>query len=235
MIPDVFFNLFLFLLWPIVFFSSISILICFFSKNALILLMSITFIAANIQFLKEISLPLIPYIPLGSTIICANSFCSDILNQFYSRKVAYNSLKISLFTGLIWNLIFFYTSLFIPSARSISIDESFSSLFLLSSFAFISSYISYFLSQSLNIFLFDRFRSYLPILYRSLFSSFIASLLDYFLFVFLFYFLFKQDTLSFYNLFLYFFLIPYILRIFISFFYLPFLYILKRYSHVWLK
>lgn len=181
----------------------VSILLCFgllflakklFGKAGLYVWIVIATILANIETLKIVSMLGFNDVVLGTVSFASVFLAGDILAVCYGYKASKKGVYIGLFTSIAFLILIQLTLLFIPSSIDY-IDESLKMVFGLDSvyiWVTLASILMFFLSNLLNVYLFDRLRNKLKdrkLWVVSNVSTIIANCFENFCFVLLGYYL----------------------------------------------
>ena len=181
----------------------VSILLCFgllvlakklFGKTGLYAWIAIATILANIETLKIVSMFGLNDVVLGTVSFASVFLAGDILAVCYGYKASKKGVYVGLFTSVAFLMLIQLTLLFIPSSIDY-IDGSLKTVFGLDSvyiWVTLASILMFFLSNLLNVYLFDKLRNKLKdrkLWAISNISTIVANCLENFCFVLLGYYL----------------------------------------------
>lgn len=147
----------------------ISIILCFicvviveklFKKEGLIVWVSFATVVANIVVVKMVNL-LGFTSSLGNILFASNFLATDILVEKYDKESAKKAIKMALVFTLMFIGITQITLLFIPDSTDIA-QSAMKDLFSLNVRASIASITMYYISNNLDIFLFEKIREKFP-------------------------------------------------------------------------
>lgn len=147
----------------------------FLKKEGLIVWITFATITANILVCKNIDIFNLT-VSLGNIMFASNFLATDILSEKYSKDYAYKAVIIGLVMNLLFTFFMQIALLYIPSSTDIS-NESMKTLFNLNLRVSLSSSLLYFLSNYLDIYLFNK------LWLRNNVSTIISNCLENYLFV----------------------------------------------------
>lgn len=149
----------------------------FFGKKGLYVYGALAVVVANMQVLRLGCLCLTDHpIALGTVVFTSTYFVSDILTELYSPQEAFKVVGIS-FLAVAFIPTFMLFTLLYPGPKQEAIDTAIQTLFSPSLRLLVASLISYAVSQCLDVFLFQKLKTYTKSKYLGLRSglSLIAS------------------------------------------------------------
>lgn len=132
----------------------------FFKKEGLFAWMSIAIILANLTVCKMIDIFNITT-SLGNVLFASTFLATDILSEKYSKEDAKKAVYLSLFSGIAFIIITQLTLLFVPSSEDI-VQEAMKSLFSISLRTTIASMSMFFISNMLDIHIYNRLKEKYP-------------------------------------------------------------------------
>lgn len=178
------FNLILMIISTILCFSSVVLVEKFFKKEGLIAWVSVATVLANILVCKTVSI-LGFASSLGNVMFASNFLASDILNEKYGAKESKKAVTLGLISSIGFIITTQIALLFIPDVADLA-HNSMSQLFALSLRTSISSVVMYFLSNLLNIYLFDKLKKHIKgkLWLRSGFTTIISNCSENYFFAF---------------------------------------------------
>ena len=155
----------------------------FLKKEGLIIWITFATITANILVCKNIDIFNLT-VSLGNIMFASNFLATDILSEKYSKDYAYKAVIIGLVMNLLFTFFMQIALLYIPSSTDIS-NESMKKLFNLNLRVSLSSSLLYFLSNYLDIYLFNKLKEKYPnkLWLRNNVSTIISNCLENYLFV----------------------------------------------------
>lgn len=155
----------------------------FLKKEGLIVWITFATITANILVCKNIDIFNLT-VSLGNIMFASNFLATDILSEEYSKDYAYKAVIIGLVMNLLFTFFMQIALLYIPSSTDIS-NESMKTLFNLNLRVSLSSSLLYFLSNYLDIYLFNKLKEKYPnkLWLRNNVSTIISNCLENYLFV----------------------------------------------------
>lgn len=155
----------------------------FLKKEGLIIWITFATITANILVCKNIDIFNLT-VSLGNIMFASNFLATDILSEKYLKDYAYKAVIIGLVMNLLFTFFMQIALLYIPSSTDIS-NESMKILFNLNLRVSLSSSLLYFLSNYLDIYLFNKLKEKYPnkLWLRNNVSTIISNCLENYLFV----------------------------------------------------
>lgn len=155
----------------------------FLKKEGLIVWITFATITANILVCKNIDIFNLT-VSLGNIMFASNFLATDILSEKYLKDYAYKAVIIGLVMNLLFTFFMQIALLYIPSSTDIS-NESMKTLFNLNIRVSLSSSLLYFLSNYLDIYLFNKLKEKYPnkLWLRNNVSTIISNCLENYLFV----------------------------------------------------
>lgn len=181
-------NLILLLILAIVNFLLLALTYKLFGKKGLLTYIVISVVAANIQVNKLVEFDLgfvILTSTLGNVMFGGVFLATDLLNENYGAKTAQQSVYLSIFMNMSFIIVMFISTLFVGISESTEINDSMHLLFSLNGGvlkAVIVGNIVYFISQSLDVFVYDKIRNMFSsdkyLFLRNNGSTFISQIVD---------------------------------------------------------
>ena len=155
----------------------------FLKKEGLIIWITFATITANILVCKNIDIFHLS-VSLWNIMFASNFLATDILSEKYLKDYAYKAVIIGLVMNLLFTFFMQIALLYIPSSTDIS-NESMKILFNLNLRVSLSSSLLYFLSNYLDIYLFNKLKEKYPnkLWLRNNVSTIISNCLENYLFV----------------------------------------------------
>lgn len=155
----------------------------FLKKEGLIVWITFATITANILVCKNIDIFHLS-VSLWNIMFASNFLATDILSEKYLKDYAYKAVIIGLVMNLLFTFFMQIALLYIPSSTDIS-NESMKILFNLNLRVSLSSSLLYFLSNYLDIYLFNKLKEKYPnkLWLRNNVSTIISNCLENYLFV----------------------------------------------------
>ena len=178
------FNLLLMIVSIILCFGIEVLVARFFKKEGLFVWIAVASILANILVCKTINL-LGFASALGNIMFASNFLATDIITTKYGAKESKKAVKLGLVSVLCFILTTQIAICFIPDSSDIA-NESMKTLFSLSLRTSIVSVSMYFISNLLNIYIFEKIREKIPgkLWLRSNVSTIIANCSENYIFAF---------------------------------------------------
>ena len=169
----------------IVIFSLVVLIEKLFKKEGLYAWISIAVIFANLVVGKTIELFGFTT-SLGNVLFASTFLATDILTEKYSKEDAKKSIYVSVFSGITFIIVTQITLLFNPSSSDI-VNESMKVLFGVSIRTFVASMIMFFISNMLDINIYNKLKEKYPnrLWFRNNISTIISNCSENFLFVIL--------------------------------------------------
>lgn len=198
------------MIFSILVYSFIIFLYKMFNDNGIYAFGAVSFILANIQVLKTVSIYPGISTPLGNILFVSLLFCTKLLNK---------SWPFPIINTLVWimSLILMHITFEYETFRGVEIDQAINILFKPGYYILFSSIISYFISQNIYIFLSKKLN-----MIPDFISTNITSIIDTIIFSYLFWIVFQKLDIEYLELFKEYMMIPIILRGILS------------YSHIYL-
>ena len=175
-------NIFLALVGLILCFESMLIIEKIFGKEGLYTWISVATIIANIIVCKTIEIGVLTT-SLGNIMFASNYLATDILSEKYGSKYAYKAINNALISTLVFIFVTQISLLFIPASTDIA-QSAMETLFSLNLRVSISSLALFFISNKLDIYLFDKLRKKYPnkLWLRNNVSTILSNCLENYLF-----------------------------------------------------
>lgn len=175
-------NLILALIGIVLCFGSIVLIEKFLGKEGLYVWVSIATIIANIIVCKTIEIGGLTT-TLGNIMFASNYLATDILSEKYGMKYANKAINNALVSTIIFLVTTQFCLLFIPASTDIA-QESMKTLFSINLRVSISSLVLFYISNRLDIYLFDRLRKKYPkkLWLRNNFSTMFSNCMENYLF-----------------------------------------------------
>jgi hypothetical protein len=154
----------------------------FFGKEGLYTWISVATIIANIIVCKTIEIGVLTT-SLGNIMFASNYLATDILSEKYGSKYAYKAINNALISTLVFIFVTQISLLFIPASTDIA-QSAMETLFSLNLRVSISSLALFFISNKLDIYLFDKLRKKYPnkLWLRNNVSTILSNCLENYLF-----------------------------------------------------
>ena len=156
-----------------------------FKKEGLFVWISISTIIANILVCKSISI--VGFITsLGNVMFASNFLATDIMSEKYSYKDARKAIIMAVFSQVVFIIMTQLAILYAPSEVDLT-NESMKTLFSINLRVSIASLIMFFLSNMLDIYLFEKIKKKFPnkLWLRNNVSTIISNCLENYIFTFL--------------------------------------------------
>ena len=144
----------------IVTFSLVIIIENLFKKEVLYVWLSVAVILANLTVCKMIDIMSFTT-SLGNVLFASTFLATDIMSEKYSKKDAKKGIYISLFSGITFIIITQLTLLFIPSSEDV-VQNAMQTLFSISIRTTIASMLMFFISNMLDIKLYNYLKDKYP-------------------------------------------------------------------------
>lgn len=141
-------------------FTCVLIVDKLFKKEGLIVWMSFATIVANIVVVKMINLFGLTS-SLGNVLFASNFLVTDILVEKYSAKEAKKAVNMALVFTIIFIAITQIHLLYVPDSTDI-VQDSMKNLFALNIRASVASIFMYYVSNNLDIYLFEKIKKKVP-------------------------------------------------------------------------
>lgn len=176
-------NIFLGFINIIVIFSLIIIIEKIFKKEGLYVWICLAVIFANLVVGKTIDI-LGFTTSLGNVLFASTFLATDILSEKYSKEDAKKSIYLSIFSAIVFIIVTQITLLFKPSSTDI-VNESMKVLFGVSIRTFLASIIMFFISNMLDIYLYNKLKEKYPnrLWFRNNVATIISNCTENFFFV----------------------------------------------------
>lgn len=149
-------NLILSIIYLILTFTLTVLCYKYFGKTGLFIWICILIVMANIQTIK-ISDFFGFSLSLGNIVYAGIFLSTDILNQKYGKKSAETSVKLSFIVMIIFTILMYIFLYFIPNAYDTS-QSSLETIFNIMPRIAIASLLAYFISQFIDIHIFDKLK-----------------------------------------------------------------------------
>ena len=131
-----------------------------FKKAGLFCWMAFAYVLANIETLKCIDIFGFST-TLGNVMFCTMVLATDILNEIYGKKEAKKGLWIGFFSILSFTILTQIDLLFVPNSEDF-VNGAFETLFGLTPRVCLASFLTYIISNQLDIFVFQKIRDKFP-------------------------------------------------------------------------
>ena len=141
-------------------FSIVVLIEKLFKKEGLFAWMSIATILANLTVCKAIDV-LGFTTSLGNVLFASTFLATDILSEKYSKEDAKKAVYLSIFSGITFVIITQLTLLFIPSSEDV-VNTAMKTLFSISIRTTIASMTMFFISNMLDIYLYNKIKEKYP-------------------------------------------------------------------------
>lgn len=125
---------------------------------------------------------------LGTALYVTNFLAADVLTEVHGRKVAYDTVRIAVFTAILFQIYLLAVRLTVPVADVTALSGAMEVVFGTSLRLVAAGMLVYYLSQTLDVFLYARIRQWTGGRYlwlRNNLSTLISQLFDTFAFAFL--------------------------------------------------
>ncbi|MGL1894216.1 MAG: queuosine precursor transporter [Spirochaetaceae bacterium] len=159
-------NLLIFLIFALFNFALIAVAYRFYGKNGLLGYIILSVIAANLQVNKGVIFNFGLFeleATLGNIMFAGIFLATDLLNEKYGLKAARNAVVISIFANVSFVLIMFISTLFKGLEYSHDFNEALKLFFSINGGTFkavLVGNIVYFISQSLDVYIYARIKSW---------------------------------------------------------------------------
>ncbi len=207
-------------------------------KVGIYLYVAVAIIGANLQVLKLAYFRFFEEpVALGTGLFATIFFCTDLLTEHYGKQAAKKAIWVGFFALFLWTIITQMTLGYSPLSPSeagesfawaLAIHPAMETLFTLVPSFLLASLIAYFVSQFLDIYLYDFIRKKTNekfLFLRNNLSTMISSLMDNIVFSVLAFVVFNPEPLELSTLVFTFILGTYLLRLLYSLLDTPFLYL----------
>ena len=141
-------------------FSLVVLIEKLFKKEGLFAWMSIATILANLTVCKAIDVFGFTT-SLGNVLFASTFLATDILSEKYSKEDAKKAVYLSIFSGITFVIITQLTLLFIPSSEDV-VNTAMKTLFSISIRTTIASMTMFFISNMLDIYLYNKLKEKYP-------------------------------------------------------------------------
>lgn len=218
-------NEILFIVTILVNFIAILLSYKFFKKTGLFIWVAISTIIANIEVTKCIDMFGLS-ITLGNVVYSTIFLATDILSEIYGGKEARKAVRIGFFSMLVFTILTQIDLLFVPNSQDF-VDGAMHIIFEFMPRLCIASLLTYFISNTLDTYLYDWIREKFPedkfLWLRNNGSTMISQLIDSILFtVFAFLGVYSWEVII--NLSI----VTYAIKFVVAFLDTPFLYVAKK-------
>lgn len=178
-------NIILALIGIILCFSTIVLIEKFLGKEGLYVWVSIATIIANIIVCKTIEIGGLTT-TLGNIMFASNYLATDIISEKYGMKYANKAINNALVSTIVFLATTQFCLLFIPASTDIA-QDSMKVLFSINLRVSIASITMFYLSNKLDIYLFDKLRKKFPnkLWLRNNFSTMFSNCLENYIFALL--------------------------------------------------
>lgn len=197
----------------------------FLGKTGLYVWIAFATVLANIEVIKCVDMFGMA-LTLGNVLYGTITLSTDILNENYGKKHAKKAVTVGFIVMLLFTILSQLAILFVPNSADFA-SESLKIVFSLSPRIFAGSLIAYFISNNLNVLIFDKIKSKIPdsklFWIRNNASTVISQFVDTVIFTlisFLFVFDLKYCIILIFT--------TYIIKVLIAILDTPFLYIAKK-------
>ena len=166
----------------IVTFSLVVLFEKLFKKEGLFAWMSIAIILANLTVCKAIDIFGVTT-TLGNVLFASTFLATDILSEKYGKDYAKRAVYLSILAGITFIIITQLTLLFVPSSDDV-VNEAMKTLFSVSIRTTIASMTMFFISNMLDIYIYNKIRDKFPnkLWLRNNFSTILCNCLENYFF-----------------------------------------------------
>lgn len=175
-------NILIGLLSIVLIFSSVVLLEKYFGKNGLYVWIGVATITANIVVCKTINILGLTS-AVGNVMFTSVFFASDILNEKYGKKDAQRAIFLGTLASIIFMIATQLTLLYIPDQTDVA-HNAMTTLFSLNVRTTIASVVLYFISNIAGTYLYDKWKTKMPTLFRNNIVMSICNCTENFLFAF---------------------------------------------------
>lgn len=178
-------NILLGFLGIILCFLAVVLIEKFFKKEGLIVWVSIATIIANILVCKTVNI--LGFVSsLGNIMFASNFLATDIICEKYGKEYSKKAVMLGLFSTIVFIVSTQFGMLFIPDETDI-VQESMKNLFSINLRTSIASITMYFVSNMLDIWLFEKIKEKVPekLWLRNNVATIVANCSENFFFAFL--------------------------------------------------
>lgn len=144
----------------IVIFSLVVLIEKLFKKEGLYVWLSIATVFANLTVCKMIDVFSFTT-SLGNVLFASTFLATDIMSEKYSKEDAKRGVYLSIFSGITFIIVTQITLLFIPSADDV-VNDAMKTLFSISIRTSAASMLMFFISNMLDIHLYNRLKELYP-------------------------------------------------------------------------
>jgi uncharacterized integral membrane protein (TIGR00697 family) len=233
--------------FPVIIIWIIQIIFCYicillalkyYGKSGIYVYVAMAIFLANIQVLKVIEFPFFPEpMALGTILFISIFLCTDILSEYYGKESATKCIYIGISAYLFSTIIMFFTISFSPVniesypewSWSLDMHNATQTLFLPQFPIIIGSISAFFISQKLDVFIFDFIKKNFTtaLWFRNNISTFISQFIDNLVFSILAFNLLSSNPVPIMDLLISYGLGIYLLRILLSLMDTPVIYLAK--------
>ncbi len=202
----------------------------FFGLYGLYVYTIVSLITANIQVMK-VTVLFGESIALGTVLFSSTFLCSDIINERYGASAAFQGIAIGFYAYFIFSVFMLVTLGFVPAPESLALHDKMMGLFLPAPIILCASFFVYFVSQSLDIYLFASLRQTTSgrfLWLRTFVSTGVAAFVDNALFSILVWYVFSAVDYSLEYIFWTYVVNVFILRLVITILWTPLIYAFKK-------
>ena len=175
-------NLILGIISIIITFSLVIIIEKIFKKEGLFVWIGISTIISNILICKSVDI--LGYTTsLGNVLFASNFLATDIMTEKYGAKESKKAIVLGVFSQIVFLIIISLALRYIPSSID-QVNDSMEKLFSINIRVSISSIIMYYLSNMLDIYIFEKIKNKFPnkLWIRNNISTIISNCLENYLF-----------------------------------------------------
>lgn len=222
-------------------YAGLLLMLRLFGRHGVMIMMGVMVIAANIQVLKSVMLPLYSQpLPLGTTFMATNYLASDLLNEYFGPKVAKKAVVMAIAAFVIMSVCMLLTLGFKPLTagqahaagviNALDIQRALHVLFTPAPILLGCSLLSFWITQRVEIAIFTAIKKRTgqkALWLRNNISTWIAALLDNVIFNLLVWRLFSQHPIAWPTLIMGYIFGTYSLRVFMALIDTPFMYLAK--------
>ena len=210
----------------------------YYGKTGIYVYVAMAIFLANIQVLKVIEFPFFPEpMALGTILFISIFLCTDILSEYYGKESATKCIYIGISAYLFSTIMMFFTISYAPVnaeaypewSWSLDMHNAIQTLFLPQFPIIFGSILAFFLSQKIDVFIFDLLKTKFTtaLWFRNNFSTFISQFIDNLVFSILAFNLLSSNPVPISDLLISYGLGIYLLRIILSLFDTPIIYLAK--------
>lgn len=178
-------NILLGIISILLFFISVVLIEKFFKKEGLFIWISLATVIANIIVCKTIKVLGITT-SLGNIVFASNFLATDILSEKYGKKEAKNGVMMAFVFMILFVLITQLSLFYVPASEDVA-HEAMKTLFSLNLRVSVASLLLFFISNNLDIFIFNKLAEKYPnkLWLRNNVATIIANCGENYFFVFL--------------------------------------------------